>query len=274
MKKTEIAGLLGLGAAAAGCAAYLWALAPGRCESARFAPFRGRYLAHRGLYDNETRPENSLGAFRAAAAAGYGAELDVRLTRDGICVVSHDSDLQRMTGRNVRVESLSYDELQTFHLLGTEESIPRLSAALDILCSANVPVIIELKACRQWKKLCQLTLECMDQHDGDLCVESFDPRIVRWFRRRAPEVLRGLLTAQPEELDQNPVKAFLSSRGLYNWMCRPQFIAHHVGRHSRSIRLAMAMGAKRVTWTARDRSVEFESDAVIFERFLPPVHFR
>ena len=60
----------------------------------------GYRYAHRGLHDlNAGRPENSLGAFRAAAEAGFGAELDVHLMADGALAVVHDSDLERVCGR-------------------------------------------------------------------------------------------------------------------------------------------------------------------------------
>ena len=45
--------------------------------------------AHRGLHGNGV-PENSLAAFSAAADAGYGIELDVQLSRDGVVMVFHD----------------------------------------------------------------------------------------------------------------------------------------------------------------------------------------
>ena len=53
--------------------------------------------AHRGLHD-AAKPENSLGAFRAAAERGLGSELDVRLTKDGVPVVFHDANTARMCG--------------------------------------------------------------------------------------------------------------------------------------------------------------------------------
>ena len=58
--------------------------------------FFHRCFAHRGLFDNQTRCENSLSAFEAAAQAGYGIELDLQMTADGKIVVFHDDDLQRM----------------------------------------------------------------------------------------------------------------------------------------------------------------------------------
>ena len=44
--------------------------------------------AHRGLW-SETRPENTLAAFRAASANGLAAECDVHLSSDGEVVVHH-----------------------------------------------------------------------------------------------------------------------------------------------------------------------------------------
>ena len=84
--------------------------------------------AHRGLHDAAAGvPENSLAAFRKAVENGYGMELDVHLTRDGKLAVIHDSNLERVCGAEGRVEDLTWEELQNFRLLGTEEKIPSLS---------------------------------------------------------------------------------------------------------------------------------------------------
>ncbi len=54
-------------------------------------------IAHRG--HSAGYPENSLAAFDAAVAAGADAiETDLRLTRDGAVVCSHDPDLSRIAG--------------------------------------------------------------------------------------------------------------------------------------------------------------------------------
>ena len=54
-------------------------------------------------------------------------------------------------------------------------------------------VVIELKRGARNTELCEKTYAMMRQYGGRYCVESFDPRIVAWFRRNAPEVLRGQL---------------------------------------------------------------------------------
>ena len=38
-------------------------------------------------------------------------ELDVHLTKDGVCVVSHDQDLYRVTGKRVRIKECDFQDL-------------------------------------------------------------------------------------------------------------------------------------------------------------------
>ena len=76
-------------AAAAAAAAPVFLLAPGHAGRRQKAPFMGMNFAHRGLHSRDKSvPENSLAAFRLAARAGYGVELDVHLSRDGQVVSS------------------------------------------------------------------------------------------------------------------------------------------------------------------------------------------
>ena len=267
-------GLCAAGALLGAAGALAFLIAPGASRPGRRAPFLDQNFAHRGLYDPQKDiPENSLAAFRAAAEKGYGVELDVRLTRDGYVVVSHDDNLKRMTGEDKTVSGSTLVELWQLRLQGTAEYIPLFTEALDVLTKAGVPVIVELKTGPRRKELCEKTLTILDTRPGAFCVEIFDPYIVRWFRRHAPDMLRGQLTSQAGDLN-NGFKGFLVSRCLTNFLARPQFIAHHVGPKALTVRLAEAMGAMRVRWTAHDRSWEKGSDAVIFEGFEPPVRIR
>ena len=124
------------------------------------------------------------------------------------------------------------------------------------------------------RKLPKEMLALLDGHSGSICVESFDPLIVRWFRRHAPDILRGQLTSQASDLGASPLAGFALSRLLTNFLCRPHFIAHHTGRMALTVRLCHLMGAMRVCWTAHDRSWEKKNDAVIFEYGTPPAQYR
>ena len=272
MKRTEKI-LLACGAAAAALPLFL--IAPGRATKGQKAPFRGRNFAHRGLHSRDKSvPENSLRAFELAAAAGYGMELDVQLTRDGQVVVFHDDDLKRVCGVDGRVDDYTFSELQSFPLCGTAERIPLFSDVLNTVRGRGA-IICELKTGPRNRELCKKTYDLIAAYPGEICVESFDPRIVAWFRFHAPELLRGQLAAKPEEYDkQGPAQAWLLSRCLFNFLSRPHFIAYQLVRRPVTVRLAEFLGAMRVAWTSHEPRNEKGQDAVIFEFYKPRLSFK
>ncbi|MBQ5816532.1 MAG: glycerophosphodiester phosphodiesterase, partial [Oscillospiraceae bacterium] len=93
--------------------AFLILIAPG--EKRDIEKYRKVKFAHRGLH-NEERAENSMSAFSAAVEAGFGIELDVRLSSDGVLVVFHDDTLNRVAGVDGRVDAFTADELSAMSL--------------------------------------------------------------------------------------------------------------------------------------------------------------
>lgn len=70
-------------------------------------------IAHRGF--SAQYPENTLAAFRAAFDAGADVvETDVRLTKDGVLVLSHDADLKRCSNGQGGVASMTLAELRQY----------------------------------------------------------------------------------------------------------------------------------------------------------------
>lgn len=265
------------GAAAAAAAALPFVLlAPGRASGSQKAPFMGLNCAHRGLHSQDRSvPENSLEAFRLAAEAGYGIELDVQLSRDGQVVVFHDNTLKRVCGVDKRVDELDYAQLKELRLCGTEQTIPLFTEVLRLVdCRSSL--IVELKGGRRNDELCEKTRDILDYYDGSFCVESFHPGIVRWFKKNAPDYLRGQLAMPAEEYEKslNPFLKFALSHGLTNIIARPQFIAYQIGPRPLSIRFAELLGAMRVGWTAHDPSAEKGRHCVIFEFYTPWVRYK
>ena len=266
---------VGIAAAAAGVTAFL--IAPGHASEEKKAPFFGANIAHRGLHTRDkTVPENSLAAFRAAADRGYGVEFDVHITLDGQLVVFHDDDLERMCGLEKCLDDCTWEELQPLRLAGTAEHIPLLGEVLEVI-GGRTPIVLELKRGRQNRALCQGVRDALRDYAGDICVESFDPIILRWWRRNAPEVLRGQLSCPQEQFGAavSKPKAAILSRLLTNFLCRPQFIAYGLeGKKPLTVRLCEAMGAMKVCWTSHTPSHEDENDAVIFEFYRPIRRFK
>lgn len=260
----------------AGGTAFL--VAPGRYTTAMKAPFAKRNYAHRGLHKKDKSvPENSLGAFQAAVDAGYGVELDVHLTRDDRLVVFHDDTLKRVCGVEGRTDDKTLAELRQLHLHGTDYTIPTLDEVLQVL-GGRVPLILEIKRGTDRKRnalLCRLIRDRLRRYDGPVCIESFDPEIVTWWRRNAPEVLRGQLSQPPKMYLKNSswMTGFLCGNLLTNVFARPHFIAYCIGDKPLTVRLCERMGALRACWTSRAWKHERGNDMVIFEHYRPNVWF-
>ena len=272
MKKAALIG--GAGALAVGLPLFL--VAPGGVTKRQKAPFDGRSFAHRGLHsEDKSVPENSLEAFRLAASAGYGVELDVQLSKDGQVVVFHDDSLDRVCGVHAKLEDLSYDELKLLRLCGTEQRIPLLTEALGVIRGKG-PLIVELKNGKRNRELCEKTYAILSDYEGQVCIESFNPMIVRWFKLHARDLVRGQLATTVKDYGDTVKKptAWLLSHCLLNFLSRPQFIAYRIGFRPLTARLSEALGAMRFGWTARNERAERHRDAVIFEFYRPQLRFK
>jgi glycerophosphoryl diester phosphodiesterase len=149
-------------------------------------------IAHRGLWSPDGPPENSLGAFQAACAAGYGIELDVQLSADGEAMVFHDEDLERMTGQPGKLCDYTAADLGQMRLKGADERIPTLTEAL-VEVGHRAMVHVELKTpYGRVGPLEQRTHEVLIDHNGPVCVIGFNPYSHAWFADRYPQILRGL----------------------------------------------------------------------------------
>lgn len=263
-----------LGAIIAIALLLLFAISPRRRRNT--APFDQTIYAHRGLHHNEGGiPENSLAAFAAAAKAGYGVELDVQLTADQQVVVFHDNNLKRMCGVDKRVDELTYAEIQSYRLLNSDQCIPLLSDVLEVLNGTTL--LCEFKAMRSYTDtfLCSITLPMLDTYKGAVCIESFNPLMVRWFRKHAPQYIRGILSMKFEPGDvARPLRFPLSSL-FTNCLCRPDFIAYQHTDHSQPFfRLCRCFKPLTIAWTVQSAADAIQSkeyfDTYIFEGYLPP----
>jgi len=263
-------------------AALVYCIAPGKMspDAKKTAKhFYGLNCAHRGLHTEDKKvPENSIAAVKAACSENYGIELDVQLSKDGKVIVFHDDDLRRICGINERVSSKNWEELSGMQLLGTNECIPLLADALDII--GDTPVVVELKpAGPNNSKLCEEVLKVMREHGRRWCIESFDPRICAWFRKNAPDVLRGQLSRPPRDMiGVSKITAMLLGYLLTNFISRPHFIAYSNDPNPLAVRLCKAMKPMNVIWTVLPghdtEKCEKENDAVIFEFYKPTPRYK
>jgi len=265
---------IGLGVIFA-AAAYAFLVAPGRMPREADALWRKHY-AHRGLHSaDQSVPENSLAAFGRAVDAGYGIELDVTITADDQIAVFHDDTLARACGVERDIRECTWTELQKCRLFGTEHGIPLLSEVLALV-NGKVPLIVELKSTKRYRALCERTAKLLDEYPGLCCIESFDPRIVRWFALNRSDMVRGQLAAGMRSYNSTPwYQSLPMSALLTNVLTRPHFAAyrHQDARRKLGIRLFKLLGGRLVAWTVQspedERRCRRLFGTVIFEYYKP-----
>lgn len=257
-------------------AALLILAVRGRRNHPGLTKLRGWKYAHRGLH-GDGRPENSMAAFRAALEAGYGVELDVHLMKDGNLAVIHDASLRRTAGKDVKIEELTAEDLKTCFLEGTQETIPLFSQVLELF-AGKAPLIIELKAeNNNYAALTEKACAMLEGYEGPWCMESFDPRCVRWLRIHRPAVIRGQLA---DNFVKRTVKVpfvlrFAVTHQLLNFLLLPDFVAYRFEDRKTvsNILVRSIWGVQGVTWTLRSQqdldTAAAEGWLPIFEGFRP-----
>lgn len=149
-------------------------------------------IAHRGLH-SKTVPENSLSAFSKAIEKGYAIELDVQQLTDGTIVVFHDETLARMTGNDGYIKYLHKEDLKALSLKGSKEHIPTLEQVLKLV-DGKVPLLIEIKNPYKVGNFEQALIDALKNYNGEFAVQSFNPYSLAYFKKHAPNILRGQLS--------------------------------------------------------------------------------
>ncbi len=227
-----------------------------------------RKFAHRGFH-GEGIPENTLAAFSAAIDEGYGIELDVRLTSDGVPVIFHDPALTRMLGDDKKVSELTLDELKSYTFDGTEEKIPTFTEALELI-GERAPILIELKGEDTSSAICEAVAEILDDYNGVFAIQSFNPLHLRWMKLHRPHFIRGQL-ATNEYKGKNPILSFALRHMLLNCLARPDFASYNHKAHTLALDIFAIFSAPRFAWTLRDAESEEKAhrkfEAIIFENY-------
>ncbi len=131
--------------------------------------------AHRG--DSKVCPENTLAAFRSAVESGADViELDVRQTKDGVVIVSHDENIRRVSGVNRKIGKMTYAELMEasagkYFGKGYEnEPFPTLEEAIREI-DGRTELNIELKPASTDTDMIEQVVRLVEDYDlVDSCV--------------------------------------------------------------------------------------------------------
>ena len=254
---------------------YLLMISPCNKRRHRMQPFLRHYIAHRGMHGAGI-PENSMAAFAAAVKADYAIELDVQLTADGKLVVFHDKTLRRMCGVKGALYKTKSDALARLALQGTDQQIPMLLDVLRLV-RGRVPLVIEVKTWGKYREIAARLQRLLKGYPGAYCIQSFDPRILSWFRRHSPQTLRGQLSTDYYKSGTEAPFAtrFFLTNLMCNFLSRPDFISYdHNYENQFSFRLCRRLFRPYcAAWTIRSvaqlQAARENFDLFIFEGFAP-----
>jgi glycerophosphoryl diester phosphodiesterase len=242
-------------------------------------------IAHRGLHES-TRGviENSIGAARAAVAAGYGVECDVQRTRDGEIVVFHDDTLERLTDPAGRVADLSAAELASIRLRGANEPIPSFADFLSAI-DGRTPLVVELKSVFDGDlSVARRAAQLLSGYAGPVVVESFDPAPIAYLRAEGPalgvaHVPLGIVGEARYDAEDwrflSPAQRQEMTHFLHYPRTRPDFLSWHVGDlpHAIPYLAREGLGLPVTVWTVRAAAQAVAArdwaDQIVFEGFAP-----
>ena len=177
-------------------------------------------IAHRGIYNNKTIPENSIISFRKALKLNYPIELDINITKDNVIVVFHDDNLFRMTTLDKKINDITYNEIKSLYLLNTEEQIPTLEEILKLV-NGKVLINIEIKKTAKYKILVNNLIKLLNTYTGKYIIQSFDYKCLLYLKNNYPNIVRGLLISE----DNNHKLCNYICNIIYIKICKINFIS-------------------------------------------------
>jgi len=163
-------------------------------------------VAHRGA--GKLAPENTLASLRLGHAHGYRmAEIDVKLSADGVAFLLHDTTLDRTTDAKGRADALPWRDLSrldagSWHSPAyAGEPLPTLAAAARFCRANGVALNIEIKPTpgRESETGAAVAIDAAALWKGaDLppLLSSFSDEALAAARAAVPELPRAWLTEE------------------------------------------------------------------------------
>jgi glycerophosphoryl diester phosphodiesterase len=224
-------------------------------------------VAHRGYHDlNNTVWENTLSAFSRAVEAGFAIECDLHYASDGVPIIFHDEDLERLCNLKGDVRERTSGELGLIAIGGTKDKVPTLKQLLNLV-QGKVPLVLELKGREADDEgFAESVLEVLEGYEGKVALMSFDHWLLKDLKELGAPYPVGL-TANGNTAEEYATHEKAMELGL-------DFISYYYADLPNSfISRQRDKGIPVITWTVRDedaRKRTFDNaDQMTFEGFDP-----
>ena len=232
-----------------------------------FSAVKPLIIAHRGA--SALAPENTFAAFQKAIDDGAdGIEFDVRLSKDNVPVVFHDSTLQRLAKIENRVSDFTAEELNKIDVGSwfnrvfprkaddkfSAETIPTLANLFEFLRDYKGLLYVELKSRDSTiPALAEAVCNAIRQTNllPNIIIKSFNLEAVKIAKQLLPEVKTAALFEPKILTILRKKKLILDEAAKYN----ADEISLHYSLATKSfVRRARGNNFSTIIWTA-DKTV-------------------
>ena len=212
------------------------------------------------------------------------AEAIATMVANGGIYIEDYSDLEQQAWEIAHVDLIEQDlldkprDIVIVHMYLAPDENP--AEVLPLFEQSGLPLVVELKAERgNHDALAAATCAMLDKYKVLYCIESFDPRCIRWLKKNRPEIVRGQLSEnflRHGDGGDMP-KALLWALGnlLTNCLAKPDFIAYRFSdRDNFCLRWCRWFyHVQEINWTIitkeEMRAAESAGNLVIFQDFDP-----
>lgn len=192
-------------------------------------------VGHRGARAYEI--ENTLESFRKALELGANAvELDVRQSKDGKLIVSHDDNLKKVFGADLSVSGTALNELKQ----STGQRILTLDEALSFLDGKAERILVELKETGYEKKVLDAARKA--HLEDRIIIVSFHEEALARVRALNKKIETGLIYTK----FRKPVDTALKLNARY-------LVPLYRFVHTKDVEKAHGNSLKVIVWTINTR---------------------
>jgi glycerophosphoryl diester phosphodiesterase len=188
-------------------------------------------VGHRGARAYEI--ENTLESFKKAIELGANAiELDVRTSSDGKLIISHDDNLKRVFGKEVRINEATLEELKEL----TGNRIATFKEALRFIDRKVEKILVELKEAGYESKVLDVIRK--EKMEDRVIAVSFHEEALAHVRNLDKKIETGLVYAKFKK----PIDAALKLNAQY-------LVPLYRFVHRRDVAKAHKKNLKVIVWT-------------------------
>jgi glycerophosphoryl diester phosphodiesterase len=203
-------------------------------------------VGHRGARAHEV--ENTMESFGKAIELGANAlELDVRISKDSHLIISHDDNLKKVYGKDIRTNEATLEELKQL----TEGRLATLEEAFSFIDGKVEKILVELKETGYEKNVLDLIWE--KNLEDRVIIVSFHEETLARIRDLNKQIETGIIYTKPKQHINKALE--LNARYLVPLF---RFV------HRRDVAKAHKSNLKVIVWTinSRDQAVLYRAKDV------------